>query len=588
VPSPFELEFFREGVAEILLLAVACGLAGTWIVLRGLAFFAHAAGTATFPGLVVADGLGFAAVIGAFGGVLVAALLLTWLVRGRGTTTDSATALVLAGSLAAGAILASDVFQSGANVDRLLFGSLLAIDGGDLALAAVAAAAVLAGGVLLGPRWLAHGFSGEQQRRPPWSDAVLVLLVALCAVAALAAVGALLATALLVTPAATTRLFTDRLRTWQVATVVLAAVEGVGGLWLAYELNAPPGAGIAVLAGAAFALAVLCRAALRGDAAARRRAARLARVGAAGAGLVTVLAFAGCGGTEDAGGAPGDGRLAVVATTAVAGDLARQAGGDAVAVRTLIGAGADPHTYEPRPQDVAALADADVIVLSGLGLDDWARQLIESSGSRARIVDLGAGAPHRRAGEEGEEGDPHWWHDPRNAQAATRTLGRAFAAERPAERTAIAAATARQVARLAALDRRIAACLRRIPVAERKLVTNHDALGHFTGRYGLRVVGAAIPSQSTAGQASAGELARLERAIEREHVRAVFPEESVSSKLARQIARVTGASASLELYGDALGAPGSGAETVDQMLRTNADRVARGLSGERVRCEGTR
>ena len=71
MPGPFELDFFQRGVAEILLLALASGLVGTWIVLRGLSFFAHAVGTATFPGLVLADGLGFSAALGAFGSALV-------------------------------------------------------------------------------------------------------------------------------------------------------------------------------------------------------------------------------------------------------------------------------------------------------------------------------------------------------------------------------------------------------------------------------------------------------------------------------------------------------------------------------------
>ena len=254
--DPFSLPFFQRGIVEVLLLAVAAGLLGTWIVLRGMAFFAHAVGTATFPGLVLADGLGFSATLGALGAALVMAGLVGLLTRRRGTGADSVTALALAVTLALGVVLASDVFGSQARVDRLLFGSLLLIDGADLRLAAAAAVAVLGAALVIGPRWLATGFAGVQPgaRRQGVTDTVLVALVALVAVAALAAVGALLATALLVVPAATTRLVADRMRSWQLATVALTALEGIAGLWLSFQLDVPPGAAIAVLAGGVFAL----------------------------------------------------------------------------------------------------------------------------------------------------------------------------------------------------------------------------------------------------------------------------------------------------------------------------------------------
>src|SRR5690349_23986029 len=112
----FQLPFVQRGVFEVLALSVGAGLLGTWIVLRGLAFFSHAVGTAAFPGLVLADGLGFAAPLGAFG----AALLFTAgtaALRGRRNEDDAVVALVLVGCLAGGVILASDVFGSGANVE---------------------------------------------------------------------------------------------------------------------------------------------------------------------------------------------------------------------------------------------------------------------------------------------------------------------------------------------------------------------------------------------------------------------------------------------------------------------------------------
>lgn len=260
----FDLPFMQRALAEVLLLAVAAGALGTWIVLRGLAFYAHGVAAAAFPGLVLADGLGFSALLGAFGVALLFALAVGRLAaRGR-DGHDTLTALVLVAALAVGIVLASDVFASGAAVESLLFGSLLAVGPGDVRLAALVALLAVAAGWLLGPRWLTVGFDAGSARalgvRSAAADLALLTLIALVAVAALSAVGALLASALLVVPAATVRLLTDRLLPWQLATAVLAAGEGVAGLWLAFELNAPPGATIAVLAGGVFALAALARA----------------------------------------------------------------------------------------------------------------------------------------------------------------------------------------------------------------------------------------------------------------------------------------------------------------------------------------
>ncbi len=262
--EPFELPFVQRGVVEVLLLSATAGLLGTFIVLRGLAFLSHAVGTATFPGLVLADGLGFPAALGALGCALLFALGLGGLAGRRADGHDARTALVLVGALSAGVVLASDVFRSGADVDTLLFGSLLLLDDADLALAAGTAVVVALAATALGGRWLATGFDPAAARalglRSPLPDLVLLALVALAGVAVVSAVGALLATALLVVPAATTRLVTRRLAAWQLATAALAATQGVAGLWLSVRLDVPPGPAVAVIAGGVFLLVALARA----------------------------------------------------------------------------------------------------------------------------------------------------------------------------------------------------------------------------------------------------------------------------------------------------------------------------------------
>ncbi|MHB8470134.1 MAG: metal ABC transporter solute-binding protein, Zn/Mn family [Gaiellaceae bacterium] len=559
--APFHYAFVQRGAVELAALSIAAGLLGTWIVLRGLAFFAHGVGTAAFPGLVLADGLGFAAPLGALAAALAFGLGIEGLRRGRRSATDSLTALALVGLLATGVILASDVFHSGANVEQLLFGSLLLIGRGDVIFAAAVSAAALGAAALAGRRWVAVGFEAETARslglRPRSLDAVLLALVAVAVTASLSALGALLVSALFVVPAATTRLVATRVGRWQLATIALVLAEGVAGLWLAVELNVPPGAAIAVLAGGVFALVALAR-----------------TVGMRAVGALGLLALlAGCGSGS------GGERPVVVATTTQIGDWARIVGANAVSVHQILRPNTDPHEYEPRPADVEATTRARVVFENGDGLDAWMAKVVAQSGS-PHVVVLGGRVPVKLVGEAGgSRWDPHWWHDPENAASAVQQIAAALAQALPSHAAAFHRRSRAYLARLHTLDRAIAACFASIPAGERTLVTDHDAFGYFARRYGITVLGSVLSSQTTQAQPSAGVLARLVALVRRARVRAIFPESSLSPKLVDALARETGARAGYVLYGDTLGPAGSPGATYLGMERANADAMARGFTG---------
>ena len=270
MPSPadlVELPFMRTAVLELALLAVAGGLLGAWIVLRRLAFYAHAVGGATFPGLVVADAAGLRPLVAALAMALGYAGAVHRLgERAAGRAGDAVTGVVLAAALAIGVVLASDVFESGARVDGLLFGSLLAIAPGDVWAAGAAAALATGATLTLGPAWLASGFDRDGSRAlgapVRAADGLLLAIVAVTVVAALPAVGALLTASLFIVPAATVRLLAPGVRALLVGSVALALAEGVVGAYVALWLDAPPGPAVAVVAGATFAIVSLVRAAL--------------------------------------------------------------------------------------------------------------------------------------------------------------------------------------------------------------------------------------------------------------------------------------------------------------------------------------
>jgi zinc/manganese transport system substrate-binding protein len=370
-------------------------------------------------------------------------------------------------------------------------------------------------------------------------------------------------------PAATVRLWTQRLPVWQLGSVALAAAQGIAGLWLSVELNTPPGPTVAVMGGCLFALSLL-----------RARLATVVRgrVLLAGAALLLALIVTACGSSSHGGSGPH-----VVATTTQIADWARAVGGDAIDVHQILQPNTDPHEYEPRPADVEAVAGAKLVFLNGDRLDAWMGTVLSNAGGSPEVVDLGTGVPVRLAGErdgpEASRYDPHWWHDPRNAEAAVRGIRDALVAADPRAAGTFRANAATYLARLRALDAGIRACLAGVPAAQRKLVSDHDAFGYFAHRYGIDVVGAVIPSQTTQAQASAKDIAALIRLVRRERVRAIFPESSLSTKLAHQIARESGARADDTLYGDTLGPKGSAGATYLSMEQANANALTRGFTG---------
>jgi ABC-type Zn uptake system ZnuABC Zn-binding protein ZnuA/ABC-type Mn2+/Zn2+ transport system permease subunit len=553
--DPFTPVYMQRALLELSLLAVPAGAFGAFVILRRLAFFTHALGVGAFPGIVVAFGLGVSAFAGGVVSALVLALLLALLQRRRDLDAPAATGLLLAAALALGSLLVSDVFQSSARVDTLLFGSLLGVSDGDIERTAVVAGVAVAVGIGLQRGLLAVAFDRENAPalgfRPGRYDVALFCLLAITVVAAVDAVGTLLVSSLVVVPAATARLCTRRLAPLVAAAAALVLVESALGLAVSYHSGAPPGATVAAAAAGGFVLVYALQALV--ESRTRRRVAAIASAAA-----VVTLALSACGGSASS--ASADGKLSVAATTTQVADWARQVGGSTVEVTPLLRPLVDPHEFEPGPAAAGAVAKAKLVVASGGGLDAWVDGLLENAGGSARIVEL----------DPSKSGDPHFWNDPTLVVTAVGTLASALSNADPARASVFRANAARYVAKLQALDRRLQQEFASVPAGRRRLVTDHDAFGYLARRYHLTVVGAAIPSTSTAAEPSAKDTAALIDAIRREHVRVLFSEASVDPKLVRQIALATGARVDAGLYGDTLGPPGSGAATYLAMMRHNA------------------
>lgn len=313
-------------------------------------------------------------------------------------------------------------------------------------------------------------------------------------------------------------------------------------------------------------------------------------LGAAAAAMVAVtgLVLAACGGDGD----NGDGRIEVVATTTQIGALAREVGGDRIALTVLLQAGADAHEYEPSPQDSRRVRSAQVVLKNGLGLDEWMDDLIKNSGTKAKVVVATDGIEPLEGGHdddhEHDQGnddhghdhgdvDPHVWHDPENVKVMVRNIAEALADVDPDGAAGYRERAEAYAARLDAVDAEIKGLFAPIPAASRKIVTNHEALQYFARRYELTVVGAIIPGTAKEAQPSAQDLARLTDLIRSEGVRVIVAEAEIEPRVAEQLAKDTGVKIVTGLYADSLGPAGSGADTLDGMLLHNARLLAEAL-----------
>ncbi|MEO7665130.1 MAG: metal ABC transporter substrate-binding protein [Candidatus Limnocylindrales bacterium] len=302
------------------------------------------------------------------------------------------------------------------------------------------------------------------------------------------------------------------------------------------------------------------------------RAARLAMAAAITA-AITSASLAAC--TGGASPQPAANGLTVVTTSTVFADLVRQVGGDLVSVRALVPPGADVHTYQAKPNDLRALADAKLVVMNGLGLDDWLAKTIDSASSVATVIRLGddlTGVP-LLAGEEPGTRNPHAWMDVSNARRYVAEIGAALESADPDHADAYRSGVTRYDASLATLDSWVHDQVGAIPQADRKLVMFHDAFPYYAQAYGLEVVGVAVraPGQDP----SAGELAALIDAVRSSGARAIFSEDQFPTAIVDQIGRETGARVVANLFDDSLG--NEPVTSYEGLIRWDTDQIVAGL-----------
>jgi ABC-type Mn2+/Zn2+ transport system permease subunit len=260
--DPFAGDIGRRALAEVLLLGLACGPLGVWVVLLRHPYTAESVAHATLPGLVIAALLGAPLLLGAAGGLAVAAAAIALAGRQKLIGTDAAVAVAVTTLFGAGVILALRP-EAPARLSELLFGDPLSVTVAEIAVTAGLALGVVFGLACLHRPLVMASFDPGAARsfgaRPGWTELALLLLLAAATLVAVGALGNLLAVALTVGPGASALLLTRRLRVGLVLAAVLAVAAGVGGLYASYYLDVAAGASIALAAVAIFGVSALVR-----------------------------------------------------------------------------------------------------------------------------------------------------------------------------------------------------------------------------------------------------------------------------------------------------------------------------------------
>jgi zinc/manganese transport system substrate-binding protein len=280
-------------------------------------------------------------------------------------------------------------------------------------------------------------------------------------------------------------------------------------------------------------------------------------------------------------------KLPVVASFSILGDLVSVVGGDRVSVAVLVGPDEDAHVFEPRPADAKEVLRSRMLVINGLGFEPWAAKLAKSAGFKGPTVVASAGVrPRVMAEEDGNtkkghdhgHTDPHAWQNPVNVMQYVRNIAAALSQIDPAGTDIYGANRDGYLRELTELDSWIGAQFSAVPASRRRMITSHDAFGHFAARYQVTVL--AAQGVSTDSAASAKQIGELVRQMKREKLHTVFLENMSETRLITQIGKDAGATVGGTLYADALSKPDQPGATYLQMMRHNVTQIVESMRSQ--------
>lgn len=286
--------------------------------------------------------------------------------------------------------------------------------------------------------------------------------------------------------------------------------------------------------------------------------------------ILAVLLLSACGGPASS---TGKNDSAVLASTTFLADMARNVAGNRLSVESLLPIGADPHSYQPTPQDAARIADSKLLIVNGADYERFLEPLLANAGGQRTIIEASAGISPRK---DANVVDPHMWLDPNNVIVYVQNIRDGLIQYDPAGKADYQSNAEAYIAKLKNLDAWITEQVNQIPANQRLLVTNHESMGYFAARYGFTVTGTLIESFSSDASPSAGQMAGLIDQIKSSGAPAIFLDASNNESLAQQIANETGVKVITDLHLESL-TEGPPAGTYIDMMKYDVTEIVNAL-----------
>lgn len=493
--GPFvEYGFMRRALVASIALGLGAGPIGVLLMLRRMSLIGDAMSHAVLPGaaigFLIAGGLSLPIMgLGGLVAGLSVALLSGLVSRTTVLREDASFASFYLASLALGVLIVS---LHGSNIDLLhvLFGTILAIDAASLYLiGAIASLTVAVLAAIYRPlvaECFDPGFVRAVNGRGSIFHALFLFLVVINLVAGFQALGTLMAVGMMMLPAAIAQLWARTLPTMLLIAASAGAVSGLVGLLVSYHLGFASGPTIILTASVIYAVSLLT-----GPCGARRSSpTRIWRdepdkevfmkpvslvLGLLASAALTLGATVASAKNLD-----------VVVSFTVLADVVKNVGGDHVQVKSLVPPNGDPHEFEPSPNDAKALKAADLVFVSGNGLETWFERLAKASGFKGKPIVVSTGIKTHKMDEDGKTvTDPHVWNSAKNVEIWVRNIEQALTAADPEDAHDFKANAERYAKELGELDAYAHSKIDSVPKEKRKVLTSHDAFGYFARDYGV-------------------------------------------------------------------------------------------------------
>lgn len=582
--------WFRE-LLQIILLSGSAGLAGTWLVSRRLTFFSHGLSIGTLPAFTLARGLGLSAVPFV---TMVALVYSAAITRGKRLSAayrsenDTTTAVLMTTAVAIAVVLANGPFSGEIQLQSLLIGNVASPSTGDLILASSLAVTVGISARLFQNHWLKAEFDDQPQldTRGQLLDVSQLVVLSFAVLAATSLVGTLLASAFLILPAVTIRIWDLSFARWQVASVCFSVMTATTGLLISSAIDLPAGPVIATLGFLLFLISIAFNSGLFYRRSASKEPAIFTVLSPAAFALLAALAAS----TATQKSTKADEKIpTIVATTPIVADLVNELVRDNAKVVQLVPNSVDQHDFEPGPATSRTIRNADLVVRSGDGIDSWAEKIITNLKAEKKSLALDSLLPiplaiknnghleshdHAESAdtethEHGKQIDPHWWHNTKNMAAVADSLTKWLKSNSSINLNWPTS----YAARIKQLDQELLACYQTIEPRRRVIITNHDSLAYLADRFQIHLVPAIIPARGGLGQTSSKQLDLVRKVAQNEGATAIFPETGTNTNLVKSLAAQLNITIGQPLYTDSLGKSDSEASSYIKMMQSNAQKI---------------